>query len=93
MTVYVADAHAHVQKVVLVVRMATVISECSIDEQHFVVRKLWAKELSAKNNHKEIFTMGSVYRVKWFSLGRKRFADNVKVETEMRNQNTSVVRV
>jgi hypothetical protein len=39
--------HAHVQRLVSVVRMATV--------QRSLVRFLWAKELNAKDIHKEIF--------------------------------------
>jgi hypothetical protein len=30
-----------------------------------------------------LFTMGSICRVKWFSLGGKRFADDEEVETEV----------
>jgi hypothetical protein len=37
MTVCVADAHARVQRVVLVVKMATVL-ECATEEQRSVVR-------------------------------------------------------
>jgi hypothetical protein len=39
----------------LVVKMATVLEKCTTEEQHFVVRFLWAKELNAKDIHKEIF--------------------------------------
>jgi hypothetical protein len=35
--------------------MATVLQECITDEQNFVVRFLWARELNANNIHKEIF--------------------------------------
>jgi head-tail adaptor len=31
-----------------------------------------------------MFAMGSVSRVKWFSSGGKRFADDEEVETEVR---------
>jgi hypothetical protein len=45
------------------------------------VRFLWAKGLNAMDIHKEM--LESVCRVKRFHLGRKRFADDVGVETEM----------
>jgi hypothetical protein len=55
MTVYVAEAHALVQRIVSVVKMATVLEECITEEQRSVVRLLWAKGLSAKDIHKEMF--------------------------------------
>jgi hypothetical protein len=47
MTVQVADAHAHVQRIVSVVKMATVLEECTTEEPCSVVRFLWAKGLNA----------------------------------------------
>jgi hypothetical protein len=38
MTVYVADAHENVQRLVSVVKMATVLEECNAEEQRSVVR-------------------------------------------------------
>jgi hypothetical protein len=38
MTVWVADAHAHVQRLVLVVKMATVLAEYTTEEERSVVR-------------------------------------------------------
>jgi hypothetical protein len=35
--------------------METVFEECTIEEQRSVVRFLWAKMLSAKDIHKEMF--------------------------------------
>jgi hypothetical protein len=40
-----------------VVRMATVLEECTTEEQRSVVRFLWAKGLGAKDVHKEMFTV------------------------------------
>jgi hypothetical protein len=37
MTMYVADAHAHVQRLVSVVKMTTVLEECITEEQRSVV--------------------------------------------------------
>jgi hypothetical protein len=51
MTVYVADAYAHVQRLVSVVKLAIVIEECATEEQRSVVSFLWAKGLSAKDIH------------------------------------------
>jgi hypothetical protein len=55
MIVYVADTHARVQRLVSVVKMATVLEEFTTEEQRFVLRFLWAKGLNVKNIHKEIF--------------------------------------
>jgi hypothetical protein len=55
MIVWVADAHARVQKLVLVVKMTTVLQECTTEEQSSVVRSLWAQFLNVKDNHIEIF--------------------------------------
>jgi hypothetical protein len=35
--------------------MATVLEECTAEQQQSVVRSLWAKGLSAKDIHKEMF--------------------------------------
>jgi hypothetical protein len=55
MTVYVADVHAHVQRLVSVVKLATVLEEYITEEQRSVVGVLWTEELSAKDIHKEMF--------------------------------------
>jgi hypothetical protein len=70
MTVYVADTHAHVQRLVSVVKMATVLEHCTIEEKHSVARFfLWAKGLNAK----DVIKMGSVCHVKRFTAGWQRF--------------------
>jgi hypothetical protein len=61
----VAGAHAHVQRLVSVVNMATVLEECTTEEQCFVVRFLWAKGLNSNDIHKEMFP---VYGGKCLSL-------------------------
>jgi hypothetical protein len=43
MTVYVADAHVHVQRLVSLVKMATLLEEYTTEEQRSVVRFLSAK--------------------------------------------------
>jgi hypothetical protein len=55
MTVYVAEAQIHVQKLVSVVKMATVLGEYITEEQSSLVRILWAKGFNAKDIRKEIF--------------------------------------
>jgi hypothetical protein len=46
MKIYVEDAHAHVQRLVSVVKMATVLEEFTTEEQRSVLRLLWTKELN-----------------------------------------------
>jgi hypothetical protein len=55
MTLQAADAHACAQRLVSVVKMATVLEGYNTEEQRSVVRLLWTKGLNAKDNHKEIF--------------------------------------
>jgi hypothetical protein len=71
--------HVHVQKLVSVVKMATVLEEYTIDEQHSVVRFLWAKELNAKYNNKEmfLFMVGSVCLIKRFISGSRNYLKDV----------------
>jgi hypothetical protein len=82
MTVQVADAHAPVQRLVSVVKMETVLEECATDEQRSVVRFLWAKELNAKDIHKEMFPVydGKCLSCKaihnWVDKRGKRFGDD-----------------
>jgi hypothetical protein len=54
MTVKVAEAHVYVQRLVSVVKTATVFEECTTEEQHCCAF-LWAKGLTAKDIHKEMF--------------------------------------
>jgi hypothetical protein len=56
MTVLVVDAHVLIQKLVSVVKMATVLEDCTTEEQRSpVCFNLWAKGLNAKDIHKEMF--------------------------------------
>jgi hypothetical protein len=81
---------------VSVVKMATVLEECIIEEQRSVVRYLWAKGLNAKDIHKEMFSIygGKCLSLKaaqnWvekFSQGRSKFADDeMKVGKWLRQQ-------
>jgi hypothetical protein len=55
MTVYVEEARAHVRRLVLVVEVVPVLQEYATEEQLSLVHLLWAKGLSTKNIHKEMF--------------------------------------
>jgi hypothetical protein len=58
---------AHVQRLVSVLKMATVLHVYTTEEQNFVGRFLWAIRLDAKDSHKEMFTVGNVCHVKQFT--------------------------
>jgi hypothetical protein len=47
--------HAHVQRLVLVVRMVPMFEECATEELNSIVHILWAKGLRTKDIHKEMF--------------------------------------
>jgi hypothetical protein len=49
----------NVQKLVSVVKMATVLQQCSTEEQRSVMSFLWAKGLNGTDIHKEMFPVYS----------------------------------
>jgi hypothetical protein len=67
--------------------MATVLQECTTNDQRCILRLLWAKGLNVKDIRKEMF---SIYGGKCLSCKavhswvEKRFADDEEVETEVR---------
>jgi hypothetical protein len=76
MIVHVADAHAHVQRLASVAKMATVLEEFTTEEQRYIVLFLFVdKRLNAKHFHKKCFrfTAGSVRCVKWFTARCQKF--------------------
>jgi hypothetical protein len=85
--------HAHVQKLVSVVIIATALEEYTTENQSSVVRFLWAKRLNAQVIHKEIFP---AYVVKYlsckavhnwvekFSQRRSKIAGDAKVADDTR---------
>jgi hypothetical protein len=76
MTGQIADAHAHVQRLVLVVKMVTVLEEYITAEQRSVVCFLWAKGLNAKYIHTDIIPVFvGKCRVKMFTTGSRNVAD------------------
>jgi hypothetical protein len=52
-------------------KIATILEECNTEKHRCIVRFLWAKGLNAKDIHKEMFTAGSVCRVKRFTTGSR----------------------
>jgi hypothetical protein len=52
-----ADAHAHVHRLVSVVKMVTALEKCTTEKQHSIARILWGKELNAVRTTQ--FTTGS----------------------------------
>jgi hypothetical protein len=71
MTVYVADAHADVQKLVSVVKMATVPQDCITEGQRSLVRLREQKDSMQRIFTKKcfLFTVRTVCRVKRFTTG------------------------
>jgi hypothetical protein len=57
MKIYVADAHAYVQMLVLVFKIATVLEENTTEEQRSLVRFLWTKGLNANDIYEEMFPL------------------------------------
>jgi hypothetical protein len=78
MTVYVADAH--VQRLVSVVKMATVLEECTAKEERPVVRFCWQKYSMQTMFIKKcfLFTVGSVCCIKQFTTGSRSTLKGVK---------------
>jgi hypothetical protein len=58
-----------------VVKTATMLEECTNEDQRSLVRFLWAKGLNAKDIHKKclLFTVGRVCRLKRFKTGWQTF--------------------
>jgi hypothetical protein len=79
MTVYIIDAHAHVQRLVSVVKMATVLEGCTIEElRSFMNFFLWARDSMPRILIKKcfLFTVGSVCHVKRFTAGSRNSLKN-----------------
>jgi hypothetical protein len=88
----VADAHAHVQRLVSVVKMRTVLEGYTTEEQRSFVGFLWAKGLNANDIHKETFAVyggkclsrKAVHSwVKKFSQGRSKVVDDARPGAEV----------
>jgi hypothetical protein len=66
--------------------MVTVLEDCSTKEQHSLVHFLWAKGLTAKDIHKEMFMVGSVYHVKRFAARSKNSLRDIQKSQMMPDQ-------
>jgi hypothetical protein len=86
MTVEVADAHAHVQRLVSVFKMAILFEKSTTEKQRSVVCFLWAKGLNVNNIHKEIFPVyGGKYSVSFKAVHNlvEKVADDVRPGAEL----------
>jgi hypothetical protein len=67
--------------------MAAVLDGCTTGEQRSVARFFFCGQKDSMQRiflkKYFLFTVGSICRVKWFSLGGKPFADDKDVETEV----------
>jgi hypothetical protein len=77
----------HVQRLVSVVKIATVLEGCTIEKQSFIVPFFpWEKGLNAKDIHKEMFPIygGKCLWRKavqnWAEKRGQRFADEKEIE-------------
>jgi hypothetical protein len=70
--------HAHVHRLVSVVKMATVLEECITEEQSTIVLFFWGKKTQCKGYSLRNIScyVGKFCRVKRFHLGVRRFADD-----------------
>jgi hypothetical protein len=75
MIVYAANMHAHVQRLVSVVKMVTVLEECTTEQQRSVVLFCGQKDSVKRMLTKKyfLFTVESVCCVKRFTAGWQKF--------------------
>jgi hypothetical protein len=73
----------HVSRLVSVVKMATVLEDCTTKQQRF----LWSKGLNAKHIHKEILRVyGGVCRLNQFTAGSRNSLKDIQKSQMMPNQ-------
>jgi hypothetical protein len=80
MTIWVADEHAHVQRLVSLVKMATVLEEYTTEEERSVVLFCGQKDSIQRIFIKKcfLFTVGSACRVKRFTTGWRNSLEDVR---------------
>jgi hypothetical protein len=85
---WVVDAHAHIQRLVSVVTMATVFEECVTEDQLSVVHFCGQKDSMQKIFVKKcvMFTVGSVCRFKLFTTGSRNSLKDVRKSQMMPDQ-------
>jgi hypothetical protein len=76
---------------VSVVNMATVLEDCTTEEQRLLLEKDSMQRIFIKKCF--LFTVESVCRVKRFTTGGKRFADDEENETRAEVAETTVKRL
>jgi hypothetical protein len=88
MTVQLADAHALVQKLVLVVKMATVLEDVQPKNSGFFCVFLWTEGLNAKDIHKEMFPVygGNYFLLNRFTIGSRNSLNVVRKSQMMPDQ-------
>jgi hypothetical protein len=89
MTVKAADAHAHVQRLVLAVKMATVLEVYTAEEQRSVVRFFCGQNDSLQKTLIKkcfLFTVESVCRVKLFTTMSRNSLKDVRKSQMMPDQ-------
>jgi hypothetical protein len=88
MTVQVSDAHAHVQRLHSLDKLATVLEDYITKVKRSVVRFLWAKGLIAKDTHIEMFPAcgEKCLRVKQFATGSRNSLKDVRNSQMMPDQ-------
>jgi hypothetical protein len=102
MIVYVPEAHTHVKRLVLVVKMATAFEECTTEEKRCVMRFfLLAKRLNANDIHKKIFPVygGECLSLKAVHICAEKFShgiskvadDDMKVRKWLRHQSKRIL--
>jgi hypothetical protein len=85
---YVAYAHAHLQRLVSAVKMATVFEEYTPEEQRSVVRFLCGQKDSMQRifiKKSFLFTVASVCRLKLFTTGSRNSLKDVQ-KSQMTDQ-------
>jgi hypothetical protein len=80
-------AHAHIQRLISAVKIATMLEECTTEEQRSVVRFLLAKGLNALDIHKEMFPVydGNCLSLKRFKTGLRNSLKEVRKSQLMPN--------
>jgi hypothetical protein len=84
----VEDLYAHVQRMISVVKMATVLEKCSAEEIHFVVLLCGQKDSVHVIFIKEcfLFRMGSVCRLKRLTTGSRNVANILMITKRLKRK-------
>jgi hypothetical protein len=86
--VMLADSHAHVQMLVSVIKMASVLEDCITEKQSSVVH-FCGQEDSVQTKFIKtcsLFTVGSVCRVKQCTVGLRNVANVLLMTTRLKRR-------